>query len=68
MKKIIPITIALQVIGIFGLGIVYLLTPTGGDPGAPFTELQMFVKKYGPPKAVNALGNELLEGEISLQP
>jgi len=61
MKKIIPITIALQVIGIFALGIVYLLKPTGGDPGAPFTELQMFVKKYGPPKAVNALGNELLQ-------
>lgn len=61
MKKIIPITIALQVIGIFVLAVVYMLKPTGGDPGAPFTELQMFVKKYGPPKAVNALGNDLLE-------
>ena len=61
MKKIIPITIAIQVIGVFVLAAIYLLRPTGGDPAAPFEELKAFVEKYGPPKAVNALGNDMLQ-------
>ncbi len=61
MKKIIPITITVQVIGVFVLAAIYFLKPTGGDPAAPFEELKAFVEKYGPAKAVNALGNDMLE-------
>ena len=61
MKKLIPITLAAQAIGVFVLIILYMVRPTGGDPAAPFEELKVFVQAYGPAKAVNALGNELLD-------
>ena len=66
MKKLIPITFAAQIIGVFILLGIYILKPTGGDPAAPFEELKSFVQTYGPAKAVNALGNELLEQSKTL--
>ena len=61
MNKLVPITIGLQVVGGLFLLVLYIVKPTGANPEKPFVELKHFSKKYGPIKAVNALGSTLID-------
>ena len=61
MNRIIHITLVLQAIGISLFFIWMVMRPTGADPSQPFIELQMFTDRYGPDKAVNALGPTIFQ-------
>jgi len=56
MNRIIHITMSLQAVGVCIFFLWYFFRPTGADPSQPFVELQMFTERFGPAKAVNALG------------
>lgn len=66
MTKIIQITFALQAVGIVIFFAWFLLRPTGADPSEPFLALQQFATKYGPDKAVNALGGNIFQRASAL--
>ena len=66
MNRIIHITLVLQAIGISLFFIWMVMRPTGADPSQPFIELQMFTDRYGPDKAVNALGPTIFQKAAAL--
>ena len=66
MNRIIHITLVLQAIGISLFFIWMLMRPTGADPSQPFIELQVFTDRYGPDKAVNALGPTIFQKAAAL--
>ena len=66
MNRLIQITIALQTAGILIFLIWLVMRPTGADPSLPFLELQAFTERYGPGKAVGALGPNIFSKASAL--
>ncbi len=52
---------ALQAIGMSIFLIWVVMRPTGADPAQPFVELQAFAERYGPARAVGALGPSIFQ-------
>ena len=66
MNRLIQITMVLQAVGISIFFVWLIMRPTGVDPSQPFLELQAFTDRYGPQKAVNALGATLFTQAANL--